>query len=150
MQIGFSGARSLTAEQKTELYQKLLKIPVMSTSDVWHVGDADGVDQLVRQVARERGVILRVYESETRQPWALQQRSKRMVDAVAREMGQLIAYPNKPCPEGLTPQQCNSWQGSGTWGTIAYAKRRSLLVNVQPLLDVPLPDWLNTHQISLL
>lgn len=149
MQNGFSGARSLTQEQEKRLREILLKIPVISDSDVWHVGDAEGVDRLVRQVARDRGVVLRVYESETRQPWALQQRSKRMVDAIAQEMGQLMAYPSKPCPEGLSPQRCESWQGSGTWGTIAYAKRRSLLVHVQILIDVPLPEWLKSHQISL-
>lgn len=150
MIIGFSGVRSLTIEQQESLYQKLLKIPVMSASDVWHVGDASGVDQLVRQVARERGVMLRVYESESYQPWALQQRSKRMVDAVSRDFGQLIAFPNKPCPDKLTPQHCNSWYGSGTWGTIAYAKRRSLLVEVQPLEEIALPDWIHIHQINLL
>lgn len=72
-----------------------------------------------------------------------------MVDTVRGQAVALIAFPVRPCPVELRPQSCDRWQGAGTWGTVAYAVRRGLPVDVQPLEPMPMPDWLQIEQMTL-
>jgi len=95
-----------------------------------------------------------VYRAEGRQPWQLAERSKRMVRAIAQTPNaKLIAFPNKPCPEGVKPSKSFSGKGSGTWGTVALAKHYGIAIEVVPLTDGwKLPDWLTQpepKQLSL-
>jgi len=81
------------------------------------------------------------------QSWHFAERSQRMVDAVGAG-GVLYAFPNKPCPPRCTPNQPFSGHGSGTWGTIAYAKKKGLEIELHPLsADAQTPNWL--RQLSL-
>lgn len=148
MVIGISGARSITSMQKAQLLQCLENIP-RSESIVWHVGDANGVDQAARNWARQNDLNVTIHHAISREPWALQQRSKQLVDALALELGELYAFPAKECPIELTPQRCQSWKGAGTWGTVAYAISRSVRVHVMPLADVALPVWCLQYQPQL-
>jgi hypothetical protein len=78
-----------------------------------------------------------VYRVEGKERWHYQARSKRLVEALRELGGTLYAYPNKPKPAGLTP---NNWQGSGTWGTIAYAQSRGVQVQITPLPGLELEE----------
>jgi len=69
--------------------------------------------------------------------------------AIACGAKTLLAFPNKPCPKDCTPKKPFNGHGSGTWGTIAYAKKKGLQVQLHPLTaDAKPPDWLK--QLSLL
>jgi hypothetical protein len=122
--IGVTGPRRLTKEQEDWLRERL---PLVLEGCHLHVGDAPGVDALARQLKRGPKTVYRV---EGKEPWHYQARSKRLVEALRELGGVLYAYPNKPKPPGLT---LNSWQGSGTWGTIAYAQSRGVPVHITPL-----------------
>jgi hypothetical protein len=148
MFIGISGARSLTEDQVKQLKDYLAKMPQSST-DIWHIGDAKGVDQIARLWATENNITIEIYNAISREPWALQQRSKRLVDAIGAMGGELWAFPVKECPIGLTPQHCKSWKGAGTWGTVAYAMSRSVRVHVVPLGSIGVPAWCQQHQPNL-
>ena len=123
--IGVTGPRQLTREQEDWLREQLQGL--LGPETHLHVGDASGVDALARRLKRGPKT---VYRTEGRERWHYQARSKRMVEALRELGGVLYAYPNKPKPPGLTP---NSWQGSGTWGTIAYAQSRGVPVHITPL-----------------
>lgn len=106
------------------------------------VGDADGVDAVARSL-----VYLcfgwALFEAEGRQPWQLQRRSKNMIDSLSMSGGELHAWPNKLCPQGLT---VDCWQGSGTWGTMRYAVSLGVPVVVHTELmpgGYELPSWLD-------
>jgi hypothetical protein len=148
MNIGFSGVRALTSFQAEIVEKKLTKISSIYERCVWHVGDATGVDAIARRLATEFATKLVVYTADNWTPWELQQRSKRMVDALSG--GVLVAFPNKPCPARLTPWRCDRWYGSGTWGTVAYAIRCGVRVELYPLTDEAIaPAWLIVDQLSL-
>ncbi len=121
-------------------------------AEVWHVGDADGVDQLARAIAPS-GDRLKVYYKKPELPHRAQgaERSTRMIKALAITGGTLHAWVNKPAPDGLKPGK--SWgraQGSGTWGTVALAVGHGLEVVLHPLTeDAIAPDWLNRHWLKL-
>ncbi|NJL65498.1 MAG: hypothetical protein HC903_31600, partial [Methylacidiphilales bacterium] len=111
----------------------------------WHVGDAPGLDALVRRVAADYDKQLTVYEVEGTEKWHFAARSKRMVDAIANLPDPwLYAFPNKLCPDGCKPCKSPSGQGSGTWLTIAYAKYRGLQIRIFPQFSTQLEDksWL--------
>jgi len=131
MHIGVTGPRKLTPAQEDWLRGQLAQI----LEDCYlHVGDAEGVDKLARQLKRGPKTVYRV---EGKEPWHYQARSKRMVEALAKNGGVLYAYPNKPCPTGLT---LNCWKGSGTWGTITYAKTLGVPVHITPLPGTDLEE----------
>jgi hypothetical protein len=140
---GVTGTRSLTLQQ-AKLVEKLMREYLGATV---YAGDANGVDAIARNLT-ETGYCVVVFETEGRKPYQLQQRSKRMVDALARENGMLHAFPNKPCPEGITP---NSWKSSGTWGTVRYAIAKGIPVELHWLIEpCELPDWMVEKQLTLI
>lgn len=146
--IAISGVRKLTDNQasivRTELWQLL-----RNTTELY-VGDATGVDAIAIAYAEEMGCFVREFRAGGFEPWQLQARSKRMVDELAKRGGTLHAFPNKSCPAGLHPQRCTSWLGSGTWGTMCYAKNKGLEVVLHSLTaDATSPFWLKPFQMSL-
>jgi hypothetical protein len=143
--IGVSGVRKLAITQVTQAEKELEK--VLRSANKLHVGDALGIDAIALKTAKLLGLETTEHKTEGYQPWQLQQRSKRMIDALAKENGMLHAWVNKPCPEGLT---VTSWKGSGTWGTVRYAVSKGVKVELHKLIDCPNPDWLATRQICLL
>ena len=150
MHIAFTGSRQITPDQHQIIEHHLAGICDKTIS--YHVGDANGVDSVVRDKLHNQK--LTVYHAEGRQPWQLAERSKRMVRAIAHTPNaKLIAFPNKPCPEGVKPSKSFSGKGSGTWGTVALAKHYGLAIEIVPLVDgLTLPDWLTQpepKQLSL-
>ena len=141
--IGISGVRSLTEAQEQAVRGQLRWELLLA--DKVHVGCARGVDALGRELAASNGKLLVVHETEGYKPWQLAQRSKRMVDAIAAEGGELHAFVNKPCPDGLT---ADSWRGSGTWGTACYAASKNVPVILHKLVDCPDPSWLTQEQLA--
>jgi hypothetical protein len=140
---GVTGTRSLTLLQ-AKLAETLMRKYLGATV---YAGDANGVDAIARSLT-EAGYCVVVFETEGRKPYQLQQRSKRMIDALARENGTLHAFPNKLCPEGITP---NSWKSSGTWGTVRYAIAKGIPVELHWLIEpCDLPDWMVEKQLTLI
>lgn len=141
----FTGPRKLTYAEACKIGQTLTNLK----GETYHVGDAPGADAVVRDMV-ERGK-RRVYETEGKKPWQLAQRSKLMVDECAKlGNAKLIAYPNKPCPEGVKPTKNFSGKGSGTWGTIAYAKYLGVEIELHWLEPgLTKPDWMKTEQLTL-
>jgi hypothetical protein len=148
MFIGISGARSLTEYQTKQLQKYMAKMP-QSDNTIWHIGDAKGVDQIARAWAEQHKIMIEIHNAISREPWALQQRSKRLVDEIAAVGGELWAFPVRECPIELTPQHCKSWKGAGTWGTVAYAVNRSVRVHIMPLGSIGVPAWCGLHQPNL-
>ena len=146
IQIAFTGSRKLEPSQTRIIEERIEELKKGIAQ--YHVGDARGVDAVVRNSLR-----CQVYQAEGHQPWQLAERSKRMVRAIAHTHAKLIAFPNKPCPEGVKPSKSFSGKGSGTWGTVALAKHYGLAIEVVPLTDgLTLPDWLTQpepKQLSL-
>ena len=143
----YTGPRQLTYEQGLKIEATLAKL----AGESWHVGDATGADAVVRRYLESLRLPVKLYRTEGRQPWQLAQRSKRMVDGCA-ELGsaKLIAYPNKPCPVGVKPGKNFAGKGSGTWGTIAYAKHLGLEIELHWLTPgLAEPAWMNTEQLTL-
>jgi hypothetical protein len=143
MNVGISGPRSLVQNQAAQVRLELVKISTVNECQVWHVGDAAGVDALARELAPD----LVVYRAISREPWELQKRSKRLVDALAAVGGTLHVWVNQPCPEGLT---VNSWKSSGSWGTARYAVFKGVTLVLHWLIEEqPTPQWMNQGQLSL-
>jgi hypothetical protein len=143
--IGITGTRKLTeceaAKATRELRSLLDKAPKL------HVGDATGIDALARRCVNAE-IEVELHETEGRKPYQLQQRSKRMVDAIVKEKGILHAFVNKPCPTGVT---VNSWAGSGTWGTVRYAIAKGVPIELHWLIEpCELPDWMIEKQLTLI
>lgn len=150
MLYGFTGPRALTPAQTEAAASEIGS--ALARAGAVAVGCAAGVDELAREQAAELGLPLAIFEAAGENPAMphaakLQARSKRMVRALAANGGTLLALPNKPCPQGLTPDR---WQGSGTWGTVAYAHKLGVRVELAPLVRVPLPDWLAEKQMALI
>jgi len=138
MDVAFTGSRQITPDQRRIVELQLMGICDKTIS--YHVGDANGVDSVVRDKLHNQK--LTVYHAKGHQPWQLAQRSAQMVQAIAHTHAKLIAFPNKPCPGGVKPLQSFSGKGSGTWGTVALAKHYGLAIEVVPLTDGwKLPDW---------
>ena len=152
--IAISGVRQfggVSEKGREQARQVRLELEAIE-AEVWHVGDADGVDQLARALAPS-GDRLKVYYKNPELPHRAQgaERSTRMIKALALAGGTLHAWVNKPAPYGLKPGK--SWgraQGSGTWGTVALAVGHGLQVELHPLTeDAIAPDWLNQHWLKL-
>ena len=144
MIIGVTGPRVLTPQQQHQASQDLKALTTTATA--LHAGDALGLDALARAIATSSSVPLHEHNTQGRRPWQLQQRSKRLVEALAAAGGTLHAWPNKPCPAGLTP---SSWKGSGTWGTVRYAVALGVPVELHPLAEFVRPEWLAQKQLAL-
>ncbi|MFK0730414.1 MAG: hypothetical protein ACIWVG_04455 [Gloeotrichia echinulata HAB0833] len=144
MQIAFTGVRHLTKSQEDLIYKHFSDISAYEAQ--WHVGDAPGLDALVRKLATDCKT-LTVYEVKGHQKWHFAERSKRMVDAIANlENPWLYAFPNKLCPDGCKPCKSPNGNGSGTWLTIAYAHYRGVQIQIFPLEAITFPKWLEAPQ----
>lgn len=145
MHIGVTGPRKLTFIQREKAVIELMQL--LASGTTLHAGDATGLDALARELAGN--CRLCGYDAEGWKPWQLQKRSRAMVDALVVAGGTLHAWPNKPCPVGLTVE---SWKGSGTWGTVRYAISRGISVTLHPLTPEAIaPEWLEskTQQLVL-
>ena len=142
MLICVTGPRKVTIKQQRALTKIVEERFKSSTDVVLNVGDAPGVDNIVRMIAISKGVknnLFVVLNKSNKFSYA--KRSMRMVDATLG--GTLFAFPNKKCPNRVTPDNAFCGSGSGTWGTIAYAKHKGLEIKVHPLVEISLPSWLN-------
>lgn len=157
MQIAFTGPRRLTKEQEHDIYKDFA---LFSNNNAhWHVGDALGVDNFVQRAAGYYNKQLTVYKVQGMERWHFAERSKRMIDAIAKEPDAwLYAFPNKLCPNECKPCSNPTGGGSGTWLTIAYAKYRGLQIYLFPQFKTRfgdnswLPDWMrepDVEQLSL-
>jgi hypothetical protein len=145
MHIGVTGPRRLNPAEQKQVIEELMQLLTPSTT--LHAGDATGLDALARELVVN--CTLCRYDAEGWKPWQLQKRSRAMVDALVVAGGMLHAWPNKPCPMGLT---VDSWKGSGTWGTVRYAITQGIDVTLHPLTPEAIaPDWLElrTQQLVL-
>jgi hypothetical protein len=143
--VGVTGTRKLTESQIEKAMTELRKLLDKATK--LHVGDATGIDAIALRCA-STGMEIELHETKGRKPYQLQQRSKRMVDALAKEKGTLHAFANKSCPAGVT---VNSWAGSGTWGTVRYAIAKDVPVELHWLIEpCKLPDWMMEKQLTLI
>ena len=138
----YSGPRKLSPAEERQVRAHLNSHP---TPAAVAVGDARGLDALVASYY-EGETDVTIYHVEGRQRWHYAQRSQRMVDNAT----ELTAYPNKPCPERCTPAKPFCGHGSGTWGTIAYAIKKGLKVNVIPLDGTQPPSWVSQKQLTLI
>jgi len=120
--VGFSGSRFISSEVKKQVSQLAISFSLQGHSIA--VGCATGTDQAVRKAVPEA----QVFQVQGHKPWQLAKRSQALVQAVAGSLGYrvLVGFPSQPCPAGLLPSasfnNCFSGHGSGTWGTLAYAK----------------------------
>jgi hypothetical protein len=117
-QIGFSGSRHSIDPHAGELAAAAVPVGAEVV-----VGCAAGVDAFFRSrfpAAR----VLRVDSSLGRAGFA--RRSIACVEAVSR--GLWVSFPGGACPAGLFPSassgRCFSGSGSGSWASLAYAKRK--------------------------
>jgi hypothetical protein len=138
--FAFTGPRTLTPEQSDQARRIILSLPHKA---VWLIGCAGGLDAIARDLAPRPYVL---FAAASRKPWELQARSKRMVDALAAAGGTLHAFPNKPCPVELSRDR---WAGSGTWGTVLYAHSLGCRIELHPLAEIEIPNWLQQKQLSL-
>ena len=147
--VGVTGPRQLSWAEVRRVERELLEL--LPGAEYLHVGDARGVDAEARRAAETLGLQLCVHHTENHNvvPIAarLQERSKRLVEALRDAGGILHGWPNKPCPPGLTR---NRWQGSGTWGTLYYAHTCGVLIELHPLGELQLPHWCQVQQTALL
>jgi hypothetical protein len=144
MNLGFTGTRRVSHTQEQQARTALVEIKQQHPGAIWHVGDAPGLDALVRATNPEAVI----YIAQGRKAWELQQRSRKMVEAIGS--GILYAFPNKLCPPELSPNHCDRWFGSGTWGTVAYAVSLGVSVAIVPLVEnLELPAWTTQQQLSL-
>lgn len=147
--IAVTGTRKLERGQFAQVIAELRQIE----ADLWHVGDANGVDRLALLTAQAKAATYTRHEKNPDLPYKAQgaERSTRMIKALAATGGTLHAWVNKPAPDGLKPGK--SWgkaQGSGTWGTVALAVGHGLQVELHPLTeDAIAPDWLEQHWLKL-
>ncbi|ANV85734.1 hypothetical protein AWQ21_14465 (plasmid) [Picosynechococcus sp. PCC 7003] len=138
--LAFSGPRKLTPQETKQVLNLLPANP-----PAVGVGDAKGLDALVAEHYTEK-TDLTIYHVEGRERWQFAARSQRMVN----DATELIAFPNKPCPETCTPTKPFSGHGSGTWGTIAYAIKKGLKVTIYPLDGSQAPSWAEQRQLTLI
>jgi hypothetical protein len=150
MHIAFTGSRVLTDEQVQNISDDFAYF-ISTKAAIWHVGCANGLDALVREKAKYYDRQLHVYEVEGCQPYHFAQRTKRMIDGIARkpDPSWLYAFPNKLCPGGCRPSKNPNGHGSGTWLAIAYARYLKIPIyffpqfKTRPLDHSWKPDWMN-------
>ena len=140
MKICVTGPRRVTIQQQrvlTEIIQTQFQLPDV----ILNVGDANGVDHIIYMIALAKNIKINKFNVLNKSnKFSYAKRSMRMVDAT--QGGSLIAFPNKLCPIRVTPANPFCGSGSGTWGTIAYAKHKGLEIKVHPLVEISLPSWL--------
>lgn len=150
MKFAFSGLRFLDCDEEWFVESYLMNL--VSSSSGWSVGDAPGVDALVRQVAERVSMPMTVFRVRGSCRYHFAERSKAMVNSIQDQGGHLIAFPNRPCPEGCYPSASVVGSGSGTWLTVAYAVYRKVPVQVIPVgkfQNGEFPHWLTSKQLSL-
>lgn len=141
MRLAFSGTRVLTTKEEWNLESFLITCPRTE----WLVGDAPGVDETVRNMARHMNIPTVVFYIEGTEQWHFAKRTKTMIKALSKT-DKLIAFPNKKCPEGCFPSANPLAQGSGTWLAIAYAFHHG--IECQVLNDFKMP-WTDEKQLTL-
>lgn len=147
MKIAFTGTRTTDKNQSLIVKSELEKIALIDAT--WYVGDAMGVDALVRIEARRLSKEVNIYVCEGKQRYDFAKRSKSMVDAVAGANSKLYAFANKACPAGCKPCKNPTGEGSGTWLTAAYAHYLGIPVEIIFLRDgIEAPDWLNASTVN--
>jgi len=140
MDIAFTGPRTLTDKQVDDIRQDF-RYFISEPRATWHVGDASGLDALVRDEAKNYSKKLCLYQVEGSQPYHFAQRTKRMIDALSKSADPwLYAFPNKLCPAGCRPSKNPSGQGSGTWLAIAYARYLQIPVYFFPQFETKILD----------
>jgi hypothetical protein len=153
MKIAFTGSRTITDADVKNIYNDLDYFICSQPAEEWHVGDAPGLDALIREAAPKYNKPLIIHRVTSHQKWAFAERSMRMIDAISSSPDPwLYAFPNKACPDKCSPKNPFSGHGSGTWGTIAYAKKKGLKIYFFPLNKFNLPGWLHEpkyEQLSL-
>jgi hypothetical protein len=136
-----TGPRIVTIKQQAIIIQIITKEFNPPENVVVNVGDATGVDDLIHNFAKTKGLTNKLFVVLNRyNKFSYAKRSMRMVDATLG--GTLLAFPNKKCPEKVKPNNAFCGSGSGTWGTIAYAKLKNLDIKIFPLAKISLPSWL--------
>lgn len=136
-----TGPRIVTVTQKNTIIETITKEFNPPQDVVLNIGDAAGVDTIIRDFAKLKGVNNNLFVVLNRyNKFSYAKRSMRMVDATLG--GTLLAFPNKKCPERVKPDNAFCGSGSGTWGTIAYAKLKNLDIKIFPLAKISLPSWL--------
>ncbi|WP_299493049.1 hypothetical protein [Acaryochloris sp. IP29b_bin.137] len=149
--IAVTGPRQLTSQQRAKAVADLQGLRIYPN---WLVGDASGLDELARSIAQTHHLNLQIYEKQSELPYRAQgaERSTRMIKALAVLHGSLHAWPNKTAPHKLRPSR--SWStraaGSGTWGTIALAVGLGIPVKLHPLVEIDIPLWLQSEQLTIL
>lgn len=147
MHYAITGPRTVTMEGTTQVLTILSTLPIKQLL----FGDAKGVDAIAHQYARQIGISYKQFFVGVKtQKSAYAIRSMKMIDSLKENNGTLIAFPNKQCPVKCTPKTAFSGHGSGTWGTIAYARKNGLGIRVYPIeTDIELPDWLSFQQLTI-
>ncbi len=144
MKIAFTGTRKIDKAQSQIVWEKLATIASLEAHE-WHVGDAMGVDAIIRIAAARYTRTLHTHVCVGNEKWQFAARSKRMVDAISTDGNpKLFAFADKLCPEGCKPCKSPNGQGSGTWLTVAYAHHLGIPVEVTFLESgLSLPSWLH-------
>lgn len=138
--FAFTGTRKVESHQNRIIWEKLEEIATLD--DTWHVGDAMGVDAMVRIAAKKFSKTLQVHKVQGNQRYDFAKRSKAMVDAIAFDNGKLYAFANKICPLKCEPCKNPTGDGSGTWLTIAYAHYLNIPIELTFLEpDLFAPEW---------
>ncbi len=120
--VGFTGSRFISSEVKKQVSQ--LAISCVLEGHTIAVGCAIGTDHAVRLAVPDA----KIFQANGHKPWQLVQRSQGLVQAVVASGGfrAMVGFSTKPCPPGLVPSAspsgCFYGHGSGTWGTLAFAK----------------------------
>ena len=152
--VCFSGPRLLTDEQFKIVKKVTIKYHNYFEKDNYHliynVGDASGVDAVVYKTLSElynNDFIKKFRVTDKSKKQAYAQRSMRMVsDTTVADDSYLIAFPNKKCPDIVTPTSHFCGSGSGTWATIAFAKNRKLKIILFPIEQITLPNWIKNNK----
>ncbi|NET08379.1 MAG: hypothetical protein F6K09_01110 [Merismopedia sp. SIO2A8] len=155
-QICFTGSRKLTTNiEKLRVISQLK--PLRNDPRPWHVGDASGVDELVRQKAKDWGKEITIYEVEGKEKWHFAKRSQKMILS-SLNLGDttVFVFPDKLCPTECTLHKPFSGHGSGTWGTAAYAYNHGAALKIYPLFSLRdleenswFPEWTEVKQLEL-
>ncbi|BAZ18944.1 hypothetical protein NIES4071_108290 (plasmid) [Calothrix sp. NIES-4071] len=147
MKIAFTGTRNTDKNQSLIIRNKLQEIALIDAT--WYVGDAMGLDALVRIEAKRLSKELNIYVCQGKERYDFAKRSKQMVDAICGANSKLYAFANKACPSGCKPCKNPTGEGSGTWLTIAYAHYHGVPVEIIFLRDgLVAPDWLCSPTVS--
>lgn len=145
---------------KDEAYVASIIREVITRGFQIYVGDATGVDSIAWAAALQserKTQIFRPLETLGRTAAGLAERSSRMVREARRfsagkgcSQDELVClgFPNKPCPESITPAKQWRAGGSGTWSTIALAIGHDIETWIFPIGDFDTPPfWCGTPEI---